>query len=73
LTRHGSHARNHTGAAATTLRLTALAVPNGINRDPMTSCDHHFSSRNWRASGKCHNRAAFHTDRGGRKIIPAFR
>jgi len=73
LTRHGPHARNHTGAAATSLRLTALAVPDAENCDLMASCDYQFSTRNWRASRKCHNRATSRTARGRRKTIPAIR
>jgi len=72
VTRHGRHPRNHSGAAATTLRLTALAVPNDINRDLMASCDHQFSTRNRRASRQSRNNPTPQTRRADEKTIPTF-
>jgi hypothetical protein len=70
LTRHGLHALNHTAAAATALRPTALLVPDPSNGDPMAASDHQFSTGNPRASRHCRNKANDQTRRSGCQTIP---
>jgi len=72
LTRHGLHALNHTGAAATTLRLTALPVPDAVNRDLMAFSGHQISTGNRRASRQGQNKATPQTARAVGKTIPTF-
>jgi hypothetical protein len=60
------------GAAATTLRPTALLVPGAVNGDLTVAFDHQFNTGNWRACRHSPNEATPQTGRGVRQTIHAI-
>jgi hypothetical protein len=60
------------GAAATTLRPTALLVPAAVNGDLTVAFDHQFNTGNRRATRHSCNEAPSQTGRGLRQAIPAI-